>query len=282
MNLLHGAPLPGRRRARISLETRLGWVAEHLAREEPDVVLLQETSRTPDGASTAEVIARRLGMESVWAAANPSPFFRGIGATRLSGFEEGPAVLSRFPIVRHRAHRLSSAWNPIERRLALEATLDASDVRFRVFCVHLSSLSASGRRRQVAALVREIETTRRAHPVIVGGDFNAEENAHEVRGLTGGKGWLDTFRHLHPDEAGPTWGQRITSAASTSRRRVDFLFSVPSSGVLWSPGSSRLVLDQPFPEAEAGVRWASDHYGVLTDFVVADTARVPKPGKSSS
>ncbi len=44
LNLLHGAPIPGRRHARVSIETRLEWTSNRLAEERPDVILLQEAS----------------------------------------------------------------------------------------------------------------------------------------------------------------------------------------------------------------------------------------------
>lgn len=265
LNLLHAAPLPGRRRARASLETRLAWTAEQLAEARPDVVLLQEASAGVGQENTATTLARSLGMEAVYARANPSPFFRVAGAGRIL-FEEGPAVLSRFPIVSHAVHRLSSRLNLFERRLALEAVLQAPAGEFKVFSVHLSARSVVDRKRQIAKLVRKVEATPHARPMIVGGDFNAKEDSREIRLLTEVKGWIDSFRHLNRDIAGHTWGQALTSVQATAGRRIDFLFSVPSSDERWEPCHSRLILDRSFPESRGGVLWASDHYGVLSDF----------------
>jgi endonuclease/exonuclease/phosphatase family metal-dependent hydrolase len=265
LNLLHAAPIPGRRHARTSLDTRLAWTSEQLAEARPDVVLLQEASAGVRQENTAAVLARSLGMKAVYARANPSPFFRLAGAGRIL-FEEGPAVLSRFPIVAHRVHRLSSRLNLFERRLALEAVLQGPAGRFKVFSVHLSARSAVDRRRQIAQLIRQVEVTPHAHPMIVGGDFNAEEHSHEIRLLTEVKGWIDSFRHLNRDVAGHTWGQALTSAEATAASRIDFLFSVPSPDERWEPYHSRLILDRSFPESRGGVLWASDHYGVLSDF----------------
>lgn len=266
LNLLHGAPIPGGRKARVSLATRLAWTSERLAEERPDVVLLQEASASARRENSAAILARELRMDFVYARANPRAFLRFAGAGRLS-FEEGPAVLSRLPIVRHRVHRLSSALSPFERRVALEAVLESPRARsFSVFSVHLSSRSAAQRRRQIARLIREIEITPHVHPLIVGGDFNAEEHAHEIRMLTEVEGWIDSFRHLNREAAGYTWGQVLTSAVATAGSRIDFLFSVPSRRERWEPHHSRLILDRSFPRARKGVLWASDHYGVLCDF----------------
>jgi endonuclease/exonuclease/phosphatase family metal-dependent hydrolase len=270
LNLLHGAPIPQLRQARTSLEARLAWTAERIAELAPDVVLLQEASVTRRHGSTAARLAAMLGMQHVWARANPSPLWSALSlggrVSRRLAFEEGPAVLSRLPIVERRVHRLSSRLTLHERRIALEAVLDGPLGRFSVFSVHLTAWSRAGRRHQIAALMRAVEAVPHAHPVIVGGDFNAEEHSREIRGLTEAAGWLDSFRHLNPDDAGHTWGQSLAAATATAGSRIDFLFSAPSSGEHWDPRHSRLVLDAAFPETREGVLWASDHYGVLTDF----------------
>jgi endonuclease/exonuclease/phosphatase family metal-dependent hydrolase len=281
LNLLHGAPLPRLRRARASLEARLAWTAQQLAEAEPDVVLLQEASITVRHGSTAAALADRLGMHHVYARANPTPLLHAAGlGGRLShrlAFEEGPAVLSRLPIVAHRAHRLSSALSLHERRIALEAVLDGPMGRFSAFSVHLTARSGETRRRQIDALVRAVEASPHPHPVIVGGDFNAEEHSHEIRWLTELSGWVDSFRHLNPDDVGHTWGQALAAATATAGRRIDFLFSAPSGGEHWDPCHSRLILDRAFPAERDGVLWASDHYGVLTDFASPISRRNQAP-----
>jgi endonuclease/exonuclease/phosphatase family metal-dependent hydrolase len=277
LNLLHGAPIPPWSRARASLEARLEFTAERLAAERPDVVFLQEASVTPRHGNTAATLADRLGMAHVYARANPAPLWSivGIGGRLVAdlAFEEGPAVLSRLPIVEHRVHRLSSALSLHERRIALEAVLDGPLGRFSAFSVHLTAGSAAGRRREIAALVRAVEASPHAHPVIVGGDFNAEEHSHEIRWLTEIAGWLDSFRHLNPGAAGHTWGQALAAATATAGSRIDFLFSAPEASEHWEPYHSRLILDRSFPESRDAVLWASDHYGVLTDFAPPSSRR---------
>jgi endonuclease/exonuclease/phosphatase family metal-dependent hydrolase len=277
LNLLHGAPVPGGRTARASLEARLDWTGEHLAKECPDVVLLQEASISPRVGNTAEILAGKLEMEFSYARANPSPLLRPLGVLRKLAkplaFEEGPAVLSRFPIVARRVHRLSPRARLFERRIALEAVLEAPRLTFSVFSVHLTAASSAGRNRQIAELVRAVEGVEHPHPVIVGGDFNAEEQTHEIRRLTEIAGWLDSFRHVHRDAPGHTWGQHLAEATATAGRRIDFLFSAPSGGEHWDPHHSRLILDRAFPDSGHGVLWASDHYGVLTDFEASASSR---------
>jgi endonuclease/exonuclease/phosphatase family metal-dependent hydrolase len=257
------------------VEARLEWTSELLAEEDPDVVLLQEASISPRHGDTAGTLARNLGMDFVYARANPTRIFRPAGGRLLRplAFEEGPAVLSRLPIVEHRVHRLSPRSRFFERRIALEAVLEGAEAHFSVFSVHLSSGSPASRQRQIAALVRATESTPHAHPVIVGGDFNADEHSLEIRLLTEIKGWIDSFRHVHRDAAGHTWGQVLAESTATAGSRIDFLFSAPSEKEHWNPSHSRLVLDRSFPNSQEGVLWASDHYGVLTDFEAPSSRR---------
>ena len=139
--------------------------------------------------------------------------------------------------------------------------------------MHLTAGFRAGRRRQLAALIRAVDSCRHAHPVIIGGDFNAEEHSHEIRLLTEIEGWVDSFRHINQEIAGHTWGQALADATQTAGSRIDFLFSAPSGGEHWDPSHSRLILDRSFPDAGHGVLWASDHYGVLTDFVAPSMRR---------
>lgn len=270
VNLLHGAPIPGARQARATLEERLAWTGEALAAERPDVVLLQEASVGPTTGNTAGRLAERLGMDFVYARANPAWLLRPFGID----FEEGPAVLSRLTIAGSRVHRLSS-WprSFYERRIALEVELEAPGGRFSVFSVHLTAGSRAGRGREIAALARAVDSRRHARPVIVGGDFNAEEHSREIRALTELRGWIDSFRHVHREADGYTWGQVLEEVSATAGRRIDFLFSVPAAAERWEPRQSRLVLDRSFPSRGGGVLWASDHYGVLTDFEAPSSLR---------
>lgn len=275
LNLLHGAPIPGARTARVSVEQRLEWTAEHLLGEHPDVVLLQEASISRRHGHTAEILARRLGMAFVYARANPTPLLRALSPRKLLGrlaFEEGPAVLSHLPIIEHRVHVLSPPQSLFERRIALEAVLEGQEM-FSVFSVHLSAGSSPSRKRQIASLVAAVDSRPHPHPVIVGGDFNADEHSHEIKLLTEIGGWIDSFRHLHGEAAGHTWGQALADATATAGRRIDFLFAAPSGNERWNPSHSRLVLNRAFPQSREGVLWASDHYGVLTDFEAPSSRR---------
>ncbi len=103
-NLWHDWPRHQRLRER--LEAFAG-LAESV---DADVLLLQEVACT--ATFRADLwLAERLGLSLVSARAN--------GDVDAIGFEEGPAILSRFPLGPPHVRRLSHGSNPLVRRLAL-------------------------------------------------------------------------------------------------------------------------------------------------------------------
>jgi|GEM_PF-4861417 len=79
---------------------RLQAVADLAVAYRVDIMLLQEAARTRTMGAD-EWLARALGMERAYARAN--------GAARVIGFEEGLAILSRYPLREPCTKRLSLA-----------------------------------------------------------------------------------------------------------------------------------------------------------------------------
>jgi len=77
-----------------------------------DVLLLQEVARTPTRSVDAW-LADRLGFSRAYGRAN--------GDLAAIGFEEGPAILSRFPLRDVGLRQLTHGHNPLVRRVALRA-----------------------------------------------------------------------------------------------------------------------------------------------------------------
>src|SRR6185436_1861097 len=100
-NLLHGGPWSGLIGNGADLNERLELVVQQLAALRPDVVALQEASVGGQRGNVAERLGRALGFEWIHAPTTSQVF--GIGwldrtITSAIRFNEGPAVLSRFPI----------------------------------------------------------------------------------------------------------------------------------------------------------------------------------------
>src|SRR5437870_11794794 len=116
INLLHGgmtSELAGRDQ---HLEERLTMVVRELRTLDADVVGVQEASRGRRRGDVAARLASALGFHHVYApAAHRWPL-----VSRVLGLEEGPAVLSRFPIVTSHAHPIDGCGG-LYRRVLVRA-----------------------------------------------------------------------------------------------------------------------------------------------------------------
>lgn len=138
-----------------------------------DVVLVQEIEdHVPaEPAPRAEVLARRLGMASVYAPA------RALGHGGLGN--HGLAVLSRWPIVDDVVLRLPAhdlGWNS-RPRIALGVTIEVGGVAVQVWNVHLDTrLAVEHRLGQLTPVLERAQ----ALPglAIVGGDLNTWAPVH--------------------------------------------------------------------------------------------------------
>lgn len=176
--------------------------ARVIAAIKPDLVALQEVDRRVGRSGqvdTPELLGQKLGMHHEFGAFMP-----------FQGGEYGLAILSKFPVVESRVHKLPDGAEP---RVALEIEIDlpgASGAKTRIsfVCVHFDWTSPDDARFAQASKLIEI-LRERTHPVIVAGDYN------DVRGSR----TLDAFAaefHL-PESAGPTF------SSDNPRNEIDFI-----------------------------------------------------------
>jgi endonuclease/exonuclease/phosphatase family metal-dependent hydrolase len=263
INVLHGGHWSGFAGDGQRLERRVELIAEQLAALHPDVIALQEAVVSRRLGDIPERLARRLGLHLVYAPATTHIF----GNSPLSrlvvgalGFREGPAVLSRFPILESEVYELPRCLRRLEPRVLLRARVDAPRGPLDVFSVHAARDACQVRR--VSELVAQ---HRRELPSILMGDFNAAETADAIRTLTEDAGFVDAYRRANPDAIGATVRQQIDAPESTVRRRIDYVFLVPGREVHGEVVSSRVVLDVPHRFPDGRTLWPSDHYGVLAE-----------------
>ena len=273
LNLLHGGIFSELHGDDDALEQRFALVVEGLRALDADVVGLQEASTGRRRGDVAARLARELGYRHVRAPAayrplGSSSLRRGVRA--VTGFDEGPALLSRFPIVRWVAYELPPCGRPFDVRVLVGAELETPAGLLPVYSAHTSGVPCHAR--AVAAVVR---AERRALPSVVLGDFNAEDGSEAMRILTREAGWMDAFRHANPSAAGFTDGQDVTAERPTAARRIDYVLLVPGARVPGRVVASRVVFDRP--RGSRPVRWPSDHHGVLAD-VAIERAPSPRPG----
>jgi endonuclease/exonuclease/phosphatase family metal-dependent hydrolase len=266
LNLLHGGFLSGLTGHDEHLEQRLGLVIHALRAIVPDVVGLQEASRSHERGNVAARLAAELGFQYVYAPA----LFHLFDSQALNdhiasvmNFTEGPAILSRFPITRWKAHRLPSCGHLTDPRVLLFAELATPWGRVGVFSAHISDDPCQSR--AVAALVRE---SRGPLPAILMGDFNAEEGSPVIRALTREGGLVDVFRRANPTAPGATLWRGTTTSESTIRRRADYLFLLPGTAFTGRILSSRVVADRLGRLPDGTFLRASDHSAVLATIQV--------------
>src|SRR5262245_37988692 len=125
-NLLHGGPSSGWRGTGAHLEERLAMVTRELQALDPDVIGLQEASIARGRGNVAERLGTALGLH--WAHASATRRLSGLKwLDRLIvwgiNFEEGPAVLSRFPITSTEIIDLPRCRRFYEPRVLLHVTV---------------------------------------------------------------------------------------------------------------------------------------------------------------
>jgi endonuclease/exonuclease/phosphatase family metal-dependent hydrolase len=239
LNLWHDWPRHRR------LPERLESIARHIEEQGAQIVLLQESLRTPE-LEAHRWLAERLGMQAIYHRAN--------GHQEGIGFEEGLAVLSSLPLGEVRHQTLEPSIEPFVRRVALGVEIKVGRSSFWAVSTHLGLLRArnAAQLRHLRDWVTEVTSGR---PALIGGDFNADESTSQIQQIS--RDWVDTFRALHPTKEGFShvlhwpWGTKMCA------HRLDYLFLKPSS-VPW-----RILEAGYLDHIHAPY---SDHKAVLTRF----------------
>ena len=175
-NLLHDGPWSGFFENGTHLKERLDMTIQELRRLQPDVIALQEASDSRRHGNVPQRIADALGYHMVFAPATERIF----GSGRLDrliisvlGFKEGPAILSRYPIVASEVYDLPRCRYRLDPRILLRAEIDIPDGPVQVFSAHTSKGDECQLQR-VGELFREHRGTGQA---ILMGDLNTGEQS---------------------------------------------------------------------------------------------------------
>jgi endonuclease/exonuclease/phosphatase family metal-dependent hydrolase len=263
LNMLHGIP-------RFEyLEQRKELILAELKRLSPDVILLQEV---PVLRNRREQIgpwlAERLGYNLGYGRANGRAFW--------IGFEEGEAVLSRFPIREVQRHLLRPKPGLFESRIVLRAVIDTPQGTLEIYNTHLSHGVDRDplRLKQAEELLRFLGTTYRYRqlPAVIGGDINSFPESPPTR-LLMERGMQDVALMADPPADGPTsWFRDITDPADSPKVRIDYLFLYPQGAARrFTVVRCTRFLDTPMEAPSVtptGWLWASDHVGLLCELVV--------------
>lgn len=251
-NMLHGFP------DFQDLELRLELIATEIDRLQADVVLLQEVPWTLRTGEAAQVLARRLGMNYAYLRAN--------GGRGTILFEEGEAILSRYPLVELRWTELRPAAGAFENRVALAALVETPAGPLWVVSTHLTTQTGAVKAGQSTALIRFVDALRNG-PALVGGDFNQDPLALAKQASPP---WDDPLGQLHPYRLTCCADDR-RNPAETAEKAIDAILVAGGLPVLeaagWQVGAVRLAFDRPFDTPQGGWLWLSDHMGILLELI---------------
>lgn len=216
-----------------SEKPRIAGLAEAIAAEAPDVVLIQEIRR-----SQATALASRLGMRFSWAEKH-APY------TKLAWWTiEGMAIMSPHALdaAGHTELRRGTLRHPWRRRIVQWALVGRPDhSTYRVYNLHLSPHERAPDRREEAVRVAEIV---RGHgdvpPAIVGGDFNDDLDSSIIYALPG-------IEHIGVPPANPSdVPTRTLDHVLLPTDATDVSVTVPGGGDDWTALSDHLPVTVRF------------------------------------
>lgn len=149
---------------------RAPLVAEELSVLSPDIVLLQEVAWPNEQATTlSHTIGKTTGIEYA------------VHLTELlaaNGWQEGLAILSRFPIVDRSALQF-----PGSEKFCQRVRLHVHGKTLDIYNVHLDPYMTKRVREQVQAILRWMETYLDTDAIVFGGDFNAPPHDEAITQL---------------------------------------------------------------------------------------------------
>jgi endonuclease/exonuclease/phosphatase family metal-dependent hydrolase len=233
----------------------------------PDVAGLQEVWGGA-GTTQARVLAGHLGMHAAFAAPSLPPPPVPPRSPDQDGVEVGVAVLSRWPILGARRHRLPSAHRE-EQPVALLATLDhpAGPLHVMASCVEWEPDYADDQLAQTRALAELLADPALDGPlpVVLAADLNAPPDSPEVRALT--DVMIDTWVAGGGNPAGVTLSSSNPFAPVAAWRQIDQRIDY----VLARPGTAgrALAVKRAFcADAAVDGLHPSDHYAVVADLLL--------------
>jgi endonuclease/exonuclease/phosphatase family metal-dependent hydrolase len=276
-NLFHDVP-----RFR-HLGRRLDFIAAGVSAERPDVVALQEVSRSAAGGDVGASLSGRVNLRCA-SAPYRLDYARadGIGDGEYI-FEEGLALMSRLeacaPVevvkfdaqVRLEGQFAGHRYRLPDDRIAMRARYRISNgIELQVCVTHLtdSRETAAGvaiRLQQARELIAWLERAPDpSSPLLLAGDFNDVPDSQTIAAITGA-GFLDLWQTAG---SGPGFTNDrddldIESPYGGHNQRIDYLFFRPGRGCRSEIAKVRLFLDRPRRTPEGGWLWASDHAGLI-------------------
>lgn len=246
LNLLHGFPRFE------DLVTRLDVFVDQVQALDADIILLQEVPWNRSTPNAASYLAARLGMNYL--------YFRANGNRQAISFEEGEAILSRFPLKSPVYLELRPRAGFFEHRVVLGAEVETHIGDISVFVTHLTNGEPGTNSDQVNSLLEHVQAHGKL-PKVIAGDFNAGPSSSQIKELT--RSWTDAFNAVSPEHDGFTCCiVDLHDPNQQPDKRIDYVFLGGDAADEFDLLDAQLVFDQPV-RLEDGWLWVSDHVGLM-------------------
>jgi len=249
LNLLHGFP------KFIYLAQRLEIIAEEINRLEADIVLLQEVPWTFKIGNAARFLSEKTGMNYVYLRAN--------GNRWTIAFEEGEAILSRYPLIYPSHIELQPRAGFFQHRVVLHADTRTGMGDVGLYVTHLTHSDPEINLEQSKKL-KSFVSAQDSVFTVVAGDFNAIPESPQIRAIV--YDWIDPFNTLQVKENGYTCCiDSLDVKTAAPSKRIDYIFLVSGSSPVKVIAKNR-IFDQSFSIGNSWL-WASDHIGLYLDLI---------------
>jgi endonuclease/exonuclease/phosphatase family metal-dependent hydrolase len=253
LNVLHGYPDFEKQEERFYDARR---VVEDL-----DIVVLQEVWNTDQHGNMAEGLLESFslhGGEFQMCNVSNYAYARANGSRSLIAFEEGGAVMSKFPILKARRMLLKPREPWWENRIFLVTKLDlGGDETLTVVGVHLSnSASADDQAEYLMDVMKDVS------PDIIAGDFNSEPQSRAIQAVR-----QHGFVEAVPTKAIHGAEQFDLPCKLVTEPIIDHVFFSPAFLKRWQIKTASWVVTSKAVTADAThARMAvSDHDAILVD-----------------
>lgn len=244
------------RRDSDQMERRLPILAKEIAKQDPDLVGMQEVMIVWRQAERLVDLIVEAGGPRYELSQHHKPGVYGF----LTG--EGIAVLSRWPIVESKSVDLGAVRTAQLARVALP-----SGAHIAMFNTHLENGQTPEkeaiRKDEAERLVRFVGESAGCDASFLTGDFNSVPSGAAMQ-LVLANGFVDSAAAVHDASAGPTFPVALADGAfeQHATMRIDFVLTRGTSGREARPVESSVV----FREPDAKGFYGSDHFGVLSTF----------------
>jgi endonuclease/exonuclease/phosphatase family metal-dependent hydrolase len=225
--------------------SRLSRIVGELRRIRPDVLCLQEVLQNPDLRNQAETLAESLGCQMQFASVD--------GPERPKRY--GNALLTPHRVLAAGSRNLEPAD---DYRAVAHVRFEWRGRAIDAYSTHLHHTPEGGsiRAQQIRHLLAYVDSTRGEGPVVLGGDFNAELTAPEMKAVA--THYLDAFRTVHP-KAGREEAVTFNRRFGPDPGAIDHIFVERDARTRLRPIASDVIFRSVGPDSV----WASDHFGVL-------------------